>query len=157
MLNNQFKNETNMTTKLNLTQCKQFSPCAYTGGHSVLYAIRFTLPAMIDKPNAYIQDNFFDDSGEAVSASGFFEWLPVNPEFHNDNYFVLLRDIDTRQAAYDQGVNYQDNYTIIELMFITEISCNLREELAAINEDLNTFVELGLATKWEQISFFPTK
>lgn len=146
-----------MHNLLNLNQCKQFSPCAHTGGHSVLYAIRFTLPVIIDKPNAYIQDNFFDDSGNAVAASGFFEWLPVNPSHHNDVYFVDGKDNGTRKSAYEKGLNYQDNCTLIDLMFITEISASLREEVNAINEDLNTFVELGLATKWEQIAFFPNK
>lgn len=144
-----------MHNLLNLTQCKQFAPCAFTGGHSVLYGIRFTLPAIIDKPNAYIQEHLFNDSGNGVSASGYFHWLPVTPEHHNDLYFKDGNSKDNSQAAYDKGINYQDSYTIIDLMFITQIDTSLREEIMAINEDLNAFVHLGFATQWEQISFFP--
>jgi hypothetical protein len=144
-----------MQKHLNLTQCKQFSPCAYTGGHSVLYAIRFTLPAIIDKPNAYIQDNFFDECGEAVSASGFFKWLPINPDHHNDTYFAKNHSDEVYKAAYAKGVSYQNGFTVVDLMFITSVSGSISDELSAINSDLNQFVSLGLAINWEQISFFP--
>lgn len=144
-----------MQNHLNLTQCKQFSPCVYLGGHSVLYAVRFTLPAIIDKPNAYIQDNFFDDGGCGVSASGFFNWLPVSPEHHNNTYFVEKHSNDIYQAAYAKGVSYQNCYTVVDLMLITRLSGSLSDEMRAINCDLNEFVNLGLAVKWEQISFFP--
>jgi hypothetical protein len=149
--------EKHMTKLLDLFQCKQFHPCAYTGGHSILYAIRFTLPSIIEKPNSYIQDNFFDDSGKGVAASGFFHWLPVSKDNHNDKYFAKgLRTDDLTQEAYDKGVNYEDGYTIVDLMFITELE-NIKDEVEAINSDLNEFVRLGLATKWEQIPFFPGK
>ena len=145
-----------MSKVLNLTQCKQFSPCAFTGGLSVLYAIRFTLPVIVSEPNMYIQDNFFDDSGTAISASGFFKWLPVNSELHNDLYFATNNKEDDLNVAYEKGIQHQDNHTIIDLMFITEICESLGNEVTAINEDLNAFVEQGYATTWEQIPFFPT-
>jgi hypothetical protein len=146
--------EKHMTQLLDLFQCKQFHPCAYTGGHSILYAVRLTLPAIISDPIKYIDDKYFDVCG----ASGFFQCLPVSADHHNDKHFLGKGDSqESNQAALDATINYENSYTTIDLMFLAECTIPMRQEFAAINNDLNEFVKMAFATKWEQIPFFPGK
>lgn len=132
---------------------------------SFVIGLSFLLPgANISNPTEYMNEYFYGDHIDGVASSGQFHYLPLNPEDHNENFFMRAltsersddnspRAVDDEmKASYAARVNVIDGNTKVDLLINIEAPESINEEIEALEEDLAEFVCRKLCISWEQIT-----
>lgn len=117
---------------------------------SVLIGLQLHLRGQLSPVQAVrtFQDGHFDE----LLGSGFFRALPQSHKvLASWDYIDSDRIMTERNVPFEVQYNQESNITTLEIVLgQCDFETGLDEELGAITQELNAFVEAGYATAWAQ-------
>ncbi len=137
------------TRTINLAGTKFFRDTQ--GYEKQLYiGIRFTINRTFEslkELNEYIQDNYFDN--DKVCGGGYY-WLM--PQSYSDKITpTWSREIESDQ---DSAMRKSGNNTIAEVLFLQPDYEDIENEMEAMAEELDAFIDCQYAESWEQFPLY---